>query len=92
MCKWGTDILLRVPIPPELSHTGDFHWDTKGIDACIAPLVDALNKAGIYTSQSCCGHGKAPGRIDLHDGRILWIDSSEVPPPPSTANESEDTP
>lgn len=73
MCEWGTDIVLRVPIPAYLSHTGEFHWDNKGIDACIAPLVQALNDAGIYTANSCCGHGKRPGQIILHDGRVLIV-------------------
>ena len=73
MCHWGTETLLYVPIPAELSHTRAFYWTYRGIDSCIAPLVQALNEAGIYTSQSCCGHGKGPGRIDLHDGRVLIV-------------------
>jgi hypothetical protein len=73
MCKWGTDILLLVPIPAELSYSGEFRWDYKGIDSCIAPIVQALNDAGIYTAQSCCGHGKGNGEILLHDGRIITI-------------------
>lgn len=77
MCKKGTELLLRVPIPADLSHTGEFRWDVKPVDACIAPLVDALNQAGIYTAGCCCGHEKAEGNIILHDGRILII---RVPP------------
>ena len=73
MCKWGTDTLCLVPMPAEISHTGDFRWAIRGVDSCIADLVNALNEAGIYTSQSCCGHGKGDGRIDLHDGRVLFI-------------------
>jgi hypothetical protein len=73
MCNWGNDTILFVPIPAELSHTGKFRWDYKGIDSCIAPIVKALNDAGIYTSQSCCGHGKGDGVICLHDGRTLII-------------------
>lgn len=73
MCQWGTDTLLYVPIPAELSHTGAFRWDWKGVDSCIAPIVDALNKAGIYTASCCCGHGKADGIIALHDGRELIV-------------------
>lgn len=73
MCKWGTEVVLRVPMPAELSYTGKFRWDEKGIDACIASLVQCLNDAGIYTANSCCGHGKAPGWIVLHDGRQLLI-------------------
>jgi hypothetical protein len=73
MCKWGTDVILRVPIPAELSYTGKFRWAYKGIDSCIAPLVQALNDVGIYTASSCCGHGKVDGIVQLHDGRTIVI-------------------
>jgi hypothetical protein len=73
MCTWGTDTILLVPIPAELSHNGQFHWAWKGVDSCIADIVQALNTAGILTSQSCCGHGKGNGLINLHDGRVLLI-------------------
>ena len=73
MCKWGSDIVLWVPIPAELSYTGEFRWDYKGVDSCIAPIVQALNDAGIYTASCCCGHGKADGSILLHDGREIII-------------------
>lgn len=44
------------------------------VDACIAPLVKALNRAGsIGTVASCCGHGRHPGNIMLADGRELAI-------------------
>ena len=65
--------MLNVPIPAHLSHTGIFRWDAKPVDACIAPIVQALNDAGIYTANSCCGHGKSDGSIVLHDGRELII-------------------
>lgn len=42
-------------------------------DPCIAPLVEALNEAGISTVASCCGHGERPGKIALADGRELFI-------------------
>jgi hypothetical protein len=73
MCEWGNDIVMIVPIPAGLSHTGKFRWEEKGIDSCIAPIVKALNDAGIYTANSCCGHGKTDGSILLHDGRELVI-------------------
>ena len=73
MCKWGTDEEVRVFIPAELSHTGEDRFDIKKIDKCIAPIVSALVEAGIYTTQSCCGHGKADGSIMLQDGRELVI-------------------
>jgi hypothetical protein len=43
------------------------------IDACIAPIVKALQGGGIDMEWSCCGHGKKPGEIKLTDGRILKI-------------------
>jgi hypothetical protein len=44
-------------------------------DPCIAPLVKALNDAGIATVASCCGHGEQHGSIVLADGRELVIRS-----------------
>lgn len=77
MCVWNNTVKLEVPIPPDLSYTGEFRWDKKPIDACIAPLVKALNDAGIYTASSCCGHGQYEGSIILHDGRTLVIKNTE---------------
>jgi hypothetical protein len=73
MCKHGDEVLLSVPIPASLSHTGELRWETKSVDRCIAPLVKALNDAGIYTANCCCGHGETDGNIILHDGRTLTI-------------------
>lgn len=73
MCTWGDEVPLDVPIPAHLSHTGHFHWGRKGVDRCMVPLVQALNNARIYTANCCCGHGKEPGQIILHDGQILTI-------------------
>lgn len=77
MCVWGDDVLLNVPVPANLSHTGEFHWAEKGIDRCLAPIVQALNDAGIYTANCCCGHGKEDGVIILHDGRELIVRQSD---------------
>jgi len=73
MCKWGTDEEVQVTVPAHLSYTGEDRVDTIKIDKCIAPIVRALNEAGIRTDQSCCGHGKGNGSILLHDGRELII-------------------
>ena len=73
MCEWGNDVILRVKMSAKKSYTGKERWDTKGIDKCIAPIIKALTEAGIYTDESCCGHGKRTGYIALHDGRILII-------------------
>lgn len=78
MCEWGNDVVLYVPIPAHLSHTGALHWDYKGVDACLAPLIQALNDAGIFTSNSCCGHGQSAGTIHLHDGRVLSIEEARA--------------
>lgn len=43
------------------------------IDKCISHIVACLNAGGIKTVASCCGHGEKQGRIDLEDGRILYI-------------------
>ena len=43
------------------------------VDPCIAPIVQALNDAGIQTRASCCGHGAQPGSIMLMDGREVLI-------------------
>lgn len=71
MCKWETETLMEVTIPAHLSHTGKARRAVKGIDACLAPLVKALNEGGITTASSCCGHGKEDGVILLADGRQL---------------------
>lgn len=77
MCEWGDVVVLSVPMPASLSWNGELRWAEKGIDRCIAPIVQALNDAGIFTSNSCCGHGKCDGFILLHDGRELMIKKSE---------------
>jgi hypothetical protein len=42
-------------------------------DPCIAPLVEALNAAGLKTVASCCGHGRRPASIVLADGREIIV-------------------
>lgn len=44
-----------------------------GIDRCIAPIVKALNAAGLKTLASCCGHGNQPSNIALADGREVVL-------------------
>ena len=46
------------------------------VDRCIAPIIVALNAAGLPTRASCCGHGRQPGRISLRDGREIFIAAS----------------
>ena len=73
MCKHGDTVPVKVRIAGTLSSTGRLRWRRKPIDRCIAPIVSALQKAGIDMYASCCGHDRAPGRIDLVDGRTLAI-------------------
>ncbi len=77
MCKWGTDVEVPVIVPASNSYTGCDRPDIVKIDACIAPIVDALNRAGVRTDGSCCGHGQYPGWIVLHDGRLLTITEND---------------
>jgi hypothetical protein len=65
MCKHGDTVRVCVPGPDG--------WDFQEIDHCIARLVNALNKADIYTASSCCGHGEELGHIWLQDGRALIV-------------------
>ena len=65
MCEWGntTRLIMKVGKKAQIID----------IDSCIAPIVLALNDAGIETVASCCGHGKIDGSIVLRDGRELVI-------------------
>ena len=63
---------VRVRIPTDLSHIGISYWKVAQIDYCIAPIVRALQDAGIDMRGSCCGHGEK-GSILLQDGRVLTI-------------------
>jgi hypothetical protein len=56
------------------------------IDWCIHQIVAALTAGGVETVASCCGHGQQRGRIDLKDGRVLWI---ETPAPAPTKVEGQ---
>jgi len=49
----------------------------RNIDWCIHRLVSALNAGGVETVACCCGHGEQDGRIDLADGRVLFIKSKQ---------------
>lgn len=70
MCKRGD--MVSVPQSDLPAYTGND--DMVLIDRCMTPMVLALNRAGIVTISSCCGHGKEPGEIMLADGRKLIID------------------
>ena len=71
MCEYGKEVICRVPIFPEDSHTGKMRWADKAVDACLAQEVNRLNASGRFTRTCCCGHGEREGDIVLHDGTII---------------------
>ena len=70
MCKWGIETKLMLP-------RANGNIKPVGIDSCIASIVEALNKNGVRTIASCCGHGKIDGSIILADGRELLVRARE---------------
>lgn len=81
-CKngYGDCKKVLVTIPKELSHTGKERKAYKPIDSCIADIVKALNKGGIKTEFSCCGHKKGKRSIImLSDGRDIIIEERRTP-------------
>lgn len=64
--------VVRCLMSAEYSYTGESRWKDCHIDACIAPIVKALQEGGINMTHSCCGHG-GDGDIVLADGRELRI-------------------
>ena len=57
MCEQGTPAILRLKDGDEVE-----------VDACLQPLLQELNDAGIPTLESCCGHGKEPCAIYFGPG------------------------
>ena len=73
MCQHGNTVTLNLKTSSHQSHTGKAYWRDWEIDSCIAPLVKALQDAGIDMLGSCCGHGQRDGSILLADGRELIV-------------------
>lgn len=67
MCEHGTYKEVLVKTYP------DNIYKYKKVDSCIADIVDALNRYGLETTTSCCGHGSGESSILLEDGRQLFI-------------------
>lgn len=65
MCQWGTTEVL-------VGHTNS-RGGLINVDKCLAPIIKALNDAGVRTAACCCGHGKMPGNVMLADGREIVI-------------------
>ena len=63
---------LELTTVASLSHTKKEYRRVWSIDACIADIVGALDKAGIKMRHSCCGHGEN-GDIILEDRRKIVI-------------------
>jgi len=80
MCEWGNVETMEIVASSEYAADGEVHKKTIDVDSCIAPIVRALNEAGIKTIASCCGHGERVGIITLERGRNLLVlpdDSTE---------------
>ena len=77
MCLKNNIVEIELTIDPDYYKVKKGTIMKQQIDRCIAPIVIALNDAGIIMSVSCCGHGKKPGYIVLADGRILRIHRKE---------------
>ena len=71
--KCRDTVPVSVTIPADLSCTGMERKAEKPIDKCLAPIVAALESAGIKMYGSCCGHGIVDGDIQLQDGRMIVI-------------------
>jgi hypothetical protein len=76
LCKHGT--LKTVTITPK-------PFDVK-IDACIADEIVWLNAQGVYTANSCCGHGdqKPTALIHVNHGSIKRARELGYDPKPYT--------
>ena len=59
-------------------HLMPLNGRVRSIDPCIAHIVAALNAGGVETVACCCGHGQEDGRIDLADGRVLWLKQQPI--------------
>lgn len=73
MCEWGSDIEVKNLRAGGNHPDFPLHYRTWKIDACLAPIVQALNVGGVETVQACCGHGREDGIIELADGRTLVV-------------------
>lgn len=75
MCKDHSGVLVEIPTASVTfsDQTARPNGNKRGVDACIAPIVKALNDAAIGTVASCCGHGTHVGSIALTDGRELLL-------------------
>lgn len=52
MCKWGSEISVTIE-------------QKVMVDACIADEIVELNRQGVRTEESCCGHSKVDYKMAL---------------------------
>lgn len=88
MCEHGVTTRVPVTMPARLSHTGEDRPFEASIDSCIAPIVAALNAAGIRTDASCCGHGTGPGSTITNWRGRLMCDQCSTAFMPTAASET----
>jgi hypothetical protein len=72
MCKWGTSKIVKLCKSMPFSKRTEVK-----VDSCIADTVQFLNRAGIVTIGSCCGHFGADSIIDLENGNKIIIQQSK---------------
>ena len=86
-CRSTIDVMCE--IPAAYSHTGKRREKTCGIDKCLAPIVSALQAAGVGTVGCCCGHGRGTGEIIMENGTRLLVEwpwrREQVPAAPENA-------
>lgn len=63
MCRWGTSEIVHLAYPRPVSGRTRI-----AVDACLAPLVQALNDLGVKTTGCCCGHGGEGSVTYEHEG------------------------
>lgn len=49
MCAHGEEVLLRVPIPAHLSHTGQMRWDWK--DGRVLRIISPADSIAMIESE-----------------------------------------
>lgn len=73
VCPCSETVDVECEIPAGLSHTGARRKKVCAIDRCLAPLILALQAAGIGTEGCCCGHGKYDGTVCFENGIRLIV-------------------
>lgn len=73
MCDDKVTLLVPTLSEPNEAGVRVVWWAEAPVDRCISGLVKALNAEVVLTASCCCGHGKGPGEIVMHDGRVLLV-------------------